>query len=328
MNRLAFPAAGLALGALPFLGVGDYYLDLLSRMLIAGILAGALNLVVGYGGLMSLCHNAFLGLAAYGVSWLVVTQGYGHVAAVGVALSVTVLVAAVFGILALRASGISFFMITLALGQIAWGIAYRWVGVTGGETGIRGLERPAPLGLDLGSSTSFYLITLVFFCAVFVALGIFVRSPFGASLRGTRDQPRRMNALGFDVLLIRWATFVFSGFIAGVAGVLFAYLHKYINPQPLSLVESAQTLLMVIIGGSATLAGPLVGAVTVLLFANIVSIWTDRWVSMLGLVFLLVVVFLPEGLAPGLTRWWRSWRPEKKMAADEAAGPPANDAKQ
>jgi branched-chain amino acid transport system permease protein len=132
----------------------------------------------------------------------------------------------------------------------------------------------------------------------------FVGSPFGAALRGTRDQPRRMSALGHHVWLIRWITFVYAGFWGAVSGLLFVYYHKYIHPISLSLTNSAEGLLAVIAGGSGTLGGPIVGAAIVMLLKNYVSAYIERWNMLLGFVFVLIVVFMPEGVVPGVKRLW------------------------
>jgi branched-chain amino acid transport system permease protein len=217
-------------------------------------------------------------------------------------------VAALFGLIALRASGISFLMITLALGQILWGIAYRWAGVTGGDNGLSGITRPHPFGLDLGPANHFYYFTLLVFLLVWALIALWVRSPFGASIRGTRDQPRRMSALGFNVWLIRWITFTISGFFGAVAGLMYVYYQQFISPHSLALANSAEMLLMVIAGGPATLAGPVVGAALVVLLKNIASGYIDRWIMLLGFVFLFIVLFVPNGIVPGVAKRWQQWR--------------------
>ena len=133
----------------------------------------------------------------------------------------------------------------------------------------------------------------------FALMALFVASPFGAALRGTRDQPRRMSALGHNVWLIRWITFVYSAFWGAVSGILFVYYNKYIHPASLSLTASAEGLLAVIAGGSATMAGPLVGAAIVLMLKNYVSGYIERWNMLLGFVFVFIVIFMPEGVVPG-----------------------------
>jgi branched-chain amino acid transport system permease protein len=139
-------------------------------------------------------------------------------------------------------------------------------------------------------------------------MALFVASPFGAALRGTRDQPRRMSALGHNVWLIRWITFLYSAFWGAVSGILFVYYNKYIHPASLSLTASAEGLLAVIAGGSATMAGPLVGAAIVLMLKNYVSGYIERWNMLLGFVFVFIVIFMPEGVVPGVRRLWSRWR--------------------
>jgi branched-chain amino acid transport system permease protein len=203
---------------------------------------------------------------------------------------------------------LGFLMLTLALSQVLWGTAYRWVTVTDGDNGLRGLTRPEPLGISLDGATPFYYFTLIVTVLSIWLMAKLVDSPFGAALRGTRDQPRRMAALGHNVGMIRWLTFVYAGFWGAVSGLLFVYYHKYIHPISLSLTNSAEALLAVIAGGSGTLAGPLVGAAIVMILKNYVSAYIERWNMLLGFVFVVIVVFMPDGIVPGLQRWWRAWR--------------------
>ena len=292
---------------LPWWVGGAYYINLASQVLIAALFALSLNLLVGYAGLTSLGHAGYLGLSAYVSGWLMVNLGWGHLASAGAALGGTTVMAALFGLIALRATGISFLMITLALGQILWGIAYRWTSVTGGDNGISGLTRPSPFGLDLGNANYFYFFTLLVFLVVWSLMAVWVHSPFGASIRGTKDQPRRMSTLGYNVWLIRWITFIVSGFFGAVAGLMYVYYHQFISPHSLSLANSAEILLMVIAGGAGTLSGPIVGAALVVLLKNVASAYIDRWVMLLGFVFIFIVMFVPGGIVAGAERigkWW------------------------
>ena len=303
MTRKGLAAFAIILFALPLLG-GDYYINLGSQILIAAVFALSLNLLVGYGGLTSLGHAAYMGVSAYVSGWLFLKFGMGHLASATLALLFTTAMAALFGLIALRASGIGFLMITLALGQVLWGLAFRWVTVTNGDNGLSGLTRPAPFGINLDGAGAFYWFTLIIFAVSFACIIAFANSAFGAVLRGTRDQPRRMLALGHNVWLVRYATFIAAGFWAAVSGLLYVYYHKFIHPQALGLTNSAETLLMVIAGGSGTLAGPIVGAAIVVLLKNYVSAFVDRWVMLLGFVFLIIVLFMPDGLVPGVQRLW------------------------
>jgi len=303
MNRTtAVQVATAALLVVPAFLPFDYYVNIASQILIAAIFAASLNLLVGYCGLISLGHAGYLGASAYVLAWLSTRAGFSHLWASLGAIGLTTLMAAVFGVLSLRATGLGFVMITLALAQILWGVAYRWVSLTGGDNGLSGFGRPQPFGIDLSSATSFYLFVLVLFAISFLFISVFVRSTFGAGLQGTRDQPRRMQALGWDVWSTRFVTFVVSGFWAAVAGVLYADYNQFVSPHVLALTNSAEVLLMVIAGGAGTLLGPIVGAAVVVLLKNVVSAYITRWVLLLGLVFVGIVLFMPEGLVPGIDR--------------------------
>jgi branched-chain amino acid transport system permease protein len=302
-STLALAAAALLAAVWP-LFAGEYYINLASQILIAAVFALSLNLLVGYCGLTSLGHAAYLGLAAYFSAWFSLRFGLGHLATAPLALACTTLCAALFGLVALRASGLGFLMITLAIGQVLWGLAFRWAAVTGGDNGLSGLTRPAPFGLDLGGATAFYYFTLIIAVAAAAAITLLAGSAFGALMRGTRDQPRRMGALGHNVWLVRYLAFVAAGFFGGVAGLQYVWYHKFVHPHALSLTSSAETLLMVIAGGTGTVAGPIVGAAIVVLLKNYVSAYVERWTMLLGFVFLMIVLFMPEGLVPGLQRAW------------------------
>jgi branched-chain amino acid transport system permease protein len=305
---MAIALALIALVTLPVWVGNSYYINVASQILLFAVFALALNVLVGYGGLVSLGHAGLLAISGYSAA-LLLDAGYGHLAADLTALAVTLLASAVFGVLALRSTGIGFLMITLALGQIVWGVAYRWANLTNGDNGVNVTSRPAPFGISLASADAFYLATLVVFLAAVVSMVVFVRSPFGASLCGTRDQPRRMNALGYNVWLIRFFAFMFSGFWSGVAGLLFVYYNQFISPQVAALQGSAEVLLMVISGGTATLLGPIAGAAIVVIMKNVASAYVERWNLVLGVIFVLIISFMPEGLIPGTVRLWHTgWR--------------------
>jgi branched-chain amino acid transport system permease protein len=290
--------AALAL-SLPFFA-GDFYINLASQILIAAIFALSLNLLVGFGGMTSLGHASYLGVAAYFSALLTSRYGFDHGTAAVISMAGTVVMAAFFGVIALRATGLGFLMITLALSQVLWGLAYRMSNVTNGDNGIAGLTRPAPFGLSLESAASFYWFALIVTIIAFAMMAIFVSSSFGSSLKGVRDQPRRMAALGFNPWMIRWITFIYAGFWGGIAGLLYVYYNKYIHPTSLSTTSSAEALLGVIAGGSGTLSGPAVGAALVLLLKNYASAYIERWNMLLGLVFLFIVLVMPTGIVPGL----------------------------
>lgn len=320
---VAVGVAVLALVALPFVVTEPYYVNIASQILLYAVFALGLNILVGYGGLVSLGHAGLSGVAAYGVAYLL-AAGYGHTVAIAGGLAAGLVVSAGFAALALRASGISFIMITLALGEIIWGLAYRWISITNGDNGITVNTRPAPFGLPLTSAVSFYNATLLVFLLAIAGCAVVVNSPFGAALAGTRDQPRRMTALGYHVWMIRFWAFMLSGLLSAVSGVLFVYYNQFISPQALALTASAEGLLMVISGGAATLLGPVVGAALVVIVKNVVSAYIARWNFMLGAIFVAIVVLMPEGLVPGTVRLVRSgWRSARRNRTARPASAPA-----
>ena len=325
MKRLALAAALALLATLPLWIGGTYYVNIASQILFYAIFALGVNVLAGYAGLVSLGHAGLFGIAAYAGA-RIMNDGHGQLVVAADALGITLLASAVFAVLALRGTGLGFVMITVALGQIVWGVAYRWISITNGDNGIAIRGRPSPLGLSLASPSGFYWATLVVFLLAVGSMAVFVASPFGASVRGTRDQPRRMNALGYHVWMIRFLSFLISGFWSGVAGLLYLYYNQFVSPQAVALTASAEALLMVIAGGTATLLGPIAGAALVVIVKNVASAYIERWNFVLGAIFVVIVIFMPEGLVPGSRRLWR-WglarlRPRLGQRASMAAAPP------
>jgi branched-chain amino acid transport system permease protein len=322
VKAIALGAALVVLITVPLWVPGTYYVNIASQVLFYAIFALGVNVLAGYAGLVSLGHAGLFGIAAYaGAKTL--GYGYGHLAVAGSALAATVVAAAVFAVLALRGTGLGFVMITVALGQIIWGVAYRWISITNGDNGVTISGRPTPFGLSLATPRSFYWATLVVFLLAVASMAVLVASPFGASVRGTRDQPRRMTALGYNVWMIRFLAFLLSGFWSGVAGLLFLYYNQFVSPQAVALTASAEALLMVISGGTATLLGPITGAALVVVMKNVASAYIERWNFVLGAIFVVIVVFMPEGLVPGtvrLARWGATaWRARAVSGRTEPA---------
>jgi branched-chain amino acid transport system permease protein len=318
-------AAAVALLALPRIITHEFYINMASQVLIYALMALSINLMLGFGGMVSLGHAAYIGVAGYACI-LFTIAGYDQLTAAILAVAISTLSAAFFGVLSLRAPGIGFLMITLALGQIVWGVAYRANDLTGGDNGLRHPARPEPFGFDIRDAESFYYFTLVVFAIAFFFIWRFARSPFGASLMGTRDQPRRMRMLGHNVWMIRWLTFVIAGFWGSVGGVLYVYYNLFLSPHAISLQQSAEILLMAILGGATSLTGPIVGAAVITLVKNVVSTYVERWNSLLGAIFVIVIIFMPLGLVPGCKAVWKRWtsrnqrlEPPAGKAAEEPA---------
>jgi len=261
------------------------------------------DLLLGYTGLPSLGHAAYFGVAAYTVGILSTDYQRGFPTCLLAGLLLAVLFAAVFGLLAIRASGTYFLMITLALGMVVWGLAFRWVSMTKGDNGIAGVPRPdLPLPWNLAAPLPFFYVALVAALLAWALLGLLVRSPFGLSLMGIRESESRMRALGYNVWLHKYLAFVIAGGFAGFAGVFWAYYNGFVSPVDVQLVTSVETLLMVALGGPGTLAGPALGAAVIVFLKNFVSVYTKRWLLILGAVYIGVILFAPRGVLGAFRR--------------------------
>ena len=293
--------AALALGLAPAV-LSSYQLGLLTKMLILAIFAMSLNLILGYGGLPSLGHAAYFGTAGY-TAGLLAVRGLDHVwLGIGAGIAAAAVTAALFGLLALRTGGAYFLMITLALAQVLWGISFGWRSVTGGDDGLPGVPRPAAgLPWSLADGVPFYYFVLVVFALATACAWSIVHSAFGRALVGIRENERRMEVLGYNTWAHKYVAFVLAGALAGVAGVLFVYFNGFVSPADLSVVVSATGLIMVILGGAGTLLGPAVGSGTIILLENAISAYTQRWVLVLGLIYVGVTLFAPAGIL-GLLR--------------------------
>jgi branched-chain amino acid transport system permease protein len=280
-----------------------YPLTLLTQATIVAILAMSLDLLLGYTGLPSLGHAAYFGVAAYAVGILATDYKRGFLTCLLVGLLLAALTAALFGLLAIRASGTYFLMITLALGMVVWGLAFRWVSMTKGDNGIAGVPRPElPLPWSLTEPLPFFYLTLAAAALAWALLGLLVRSPFGLSLMGIRESESRMRALGYNVWLHKYLAFVIAGAFAGFAGVFWAYYNGFVSPVDVQLVTSVETLLMVALGGPGTLAGPALGAAVIIFLKNFVSVYTKRWLLILGAVYIGVILFAPRGVLGAFRR--------------------------
>jgi branched-chain amino acid transport system permease protein len=298
-----------------------FVVSLASNFLIFGLLAMSLDLLGGYTGLVSLGQASFLGVGAYGVAY-----GMGHgldaFPSIGVAILAVLVTAAVFGLVAVRVGGITFVILTLALGQIIWGLAYRWVGVSGGDNGLPVAGRPVLGPLDLTDNSAYYYFVLVVFTACAALLWTLVNSPFGLSLRGIKDNEQRMRTLGYDVWLHKYLAFVISAVFGGVAGILFAFFNNYVSPTAIDFGHNGTIVLMAVLGGLGTLWGPLLGAIIIVFLQQYLSIYVQRWLTVQGVIFVLTVIFARQGLWGLFTRLAR-WSMARASAGPEAPAEPA-----
>ena len=282
----------LALAAALPLVLSNYQVGLATEMLIFGMLAMSIDILAGFAGRTSLGHGAIFGVSGYVVVYASAQAGLPPAVAFGLGVIAATLVAIIFALLAVRTSGVYFLLLTLALGMIVWGICLRWTQVTGGENGLRGDVRPA----FLVAHRPFYWAVLAATALVSYAMWRFVRSPFGLTLLGIRDSESRMKSLGYNVPLHLFVGFTVSGFFAGVAGAFYAMFNDFVSPSTVALAQSVEGVLMMIAGGVGTLFGGFVGAAAIITLENVVSAYTERWQTVLGLTFILLMICAPEGI--------------------------------
>jgi branched-chain amino acid transport system permease protein len=205
--------------------------------------------------------------------------------------------AALLGLIVSHVRDVYFLMITLALGMVLWGLSYRWIPMTGGDNGIAGIPRlEAHLGLPTTGPVPFYYVALLVLAASSMLMVLLVRSPFGLTLRGIRENERRMRSLGFNTWLHCYLSYVLSGAFASVAGVMWAYYNGFVSPTYLDLTASSELFLMVTLGGPATLVGPMLGAGAIVLLKNVMSAYTARWLLVLGIVYIVTIMWAPQGI--------------------------------
>ena len=278
----------------------SFVILLATRALAFSILVMSLDILLGYTGLASLGQAAYLGVGAYATAilatkyhiglgwdfWLVLLLG----ALVGAAL------AAIFGLLAIRASGVYFLMITLALGQCVWGLAYRWNSLTNGDNGINLRERPKFGGIDLANEQTYFFLVFAVFCVSLGLMYILVRSPFGRSLAGIRERELRMKILGYNTWLHKYIAFIIAGAFGGLSGVLWAHTAGIVSPVNVELPTSVDALLMAVLGGSGTLVGGVIGTFIVFGLREFLSTVVPWWQYVLGVVYVATILYLPTGL--------------------------------
>jgi branched-chain amino acid transport system permease protein len=297
IRLLVFAAVVVAVALFP-LTAGNYPVKLLQEILIWGIFAMSLDLLMGYAGMVSFGHSAFFGIGGY-VAALALTKSPGLISALVLPALAAGLAALVIGFFSIRVSGVYFIMLTLAFSQMfhAYTFQVSWLGA---EDGLVGIPRPVVPGWDVSSLRGFhgYLLTLVTLSAL--VLWRIVRSPFGHVLRGIHENEGRMEAVGYAVDRYKLLAFVIAGVFAGLAGSLYAQFNGSITPDAFFWKTSGEALLMVIIGGTGTLGGAVLGAAAFILLQSLVSTYTERWMLILGVTFILFVLFAPGGIVGAL----------------------------
>ncbi|MGA2940641.1 MAG: branched-chain amino acid ABC transporter permease [Xanthobacteraceae bacterium] len=291
----------------------SFIILLTTRALAFSILVMSLDLLLGFTGLASLGQAAYLGIGAYLTAIFAaryqIGMGYDFWIVIALGMIGGALLAAVFGLLALRASGVYFLMITLALGQCVWGLAYRWNSLTGGDNGINLQHRPK-FGIDLANEVTFFYFVFALFVVSLAIMYTLVRSPFGRSLVGIREGELRMKVLGYNTWLHKYLAFIIAGAFGGLSGVLWAETAGIVSPENVVLTTSVDALLMAVLGGAGTLVGGVIGAGVVLFIREYLSTLVHWWQYVLGGVYVLVILYLPGGLMsiPQRVHQWRSGR--------------------
>lgn len=294
--------------ALTLLG-STYLVELITQGMIYGILALSLNLLLGYTGLPSLGHTVYLGIGAYSVAIGISKFDLSPLHASLIAVLVTTVVGALFGLLALRTRGVYFLMITLALAMLVWGLAYRWVSMTAGDNGISGIARPQIGPWSLQEITRYYYFVFIVFAISFFLIYRLVRAPFGLTLVGIRESESRMRTLGYNVWLHKYICFIIASFFGAISGVLLIFYNGFISPPTLEVTSNMETLIMVALGGPGTIVGPFIGAFVIVMLKNFVSVYTGRWLLILGSIYIVTILYVPKGIVAIAGRWKTGKKP-------------------
>jgi branched-chain amino acid transport system permease protein len=311
---------------------GSFVVLLATRAMSFAILAMSVDLLLGFTGMSSMGQAAYFGVGAYLTAVLATKVHFGLgwdfwlVVVLGILIGAAL--AAVFGLFAIRAGGVYFLMITLALGQCVWGLAYRWNSLTGGDNGINMTGRPN-FGFDLSDPVTFFYLVFAFFAASMILMYVLVRSPFGQSLAGIRERELRMQILGYNTWLHKYIAFIIAGGFGGLAGVLWAHTNGHVSPETVVLTTSVDALLMVVLGGAGTLVGATIGTAIVFGLREYLSTLVPWWQYVLGGVYVLTILYLPMGLMgiPSLMRQRFKSQPKNedsaKLASKKLASEPS-----
>jgi branched-chain amino acid transport system permease protein len=278
-----------------------------SEIWIFAIFGLGTNLLMGYTGLLSFGQATFFGSAGYVAGYLLKHHGVNVLLVLGIGIVVGAVTAAVVGYLCVQRSGLYFIMLTFALNQMFYFTAYQWTSVTGGEDGMPGVPRPAVLGLDIHGPLAYYALVAVLFLLSLAVMKRIVESPLGMILQAIRENEPRAEALGYDVARMKLAAFVIGGAFSGLAGVLYAMLFGIVPLEAIGFVFSGNVVFATLIGGSGSLYGPVIGSFVFIWLSESVSAIWERWPLLLGVAFVIVVLFFRGGVVEAWTRFWM-WR--------------------
>jgi branched-chain amino acid transport system permease protein len=299
--RIVVGFVALAAALLAPLAVGQFWMTLITQIYIYGLLALSVDLLLGHAGLYSLCHASFFAVAAYTTAILQVRHGVPTLLAAPAGILAGTLLAILYGA-SVRTRGVYFILITIALGYIIWGAVYRWASFTGGDNGITNVPPPSIGSVTVASQTAYYYFALAVVLLCALGYRILIRSPFGLSLRGIKASESRMRSLGYRTTKHLYVAFVISGAMASLAGVLYVYYNRFINPVAASFQISVEVSLMAIVGGSGTIIGPFLGSGIVLGLRNWVSSFFEFHAAVMGIVFIATILWAPHGIVGFFSR--------------------------
>jgi len=288
------------------LGLPRFYTYLTALIVTMGLLSTSLNFALGFGGIYQLHHAVFYGAGAYGTAVMIAKLGYNPWLAFIAGPLVSAALSLVIGIICVRLSKLYFGMLQISLGSLVWAIVYRWYGFTGGDDGIHGISVPSMIGSSKGA---YYFTMIVAGLAMFLMYRI-LHSPFGSTLQGIRDNVLRSQAIGVNVRRHQLTAMVMAGFFAGVAGVLFVVVDTSVFPDMLFWTLSLEITIMALLGGWFTFLGPMLGAAIIVCLRTFVSGFTDYWTLIMGILLMLVILFLPEGVLGYVFEVWKRRTPE------------------
>ena len=292
------------LAMMPFI-VSSSWLLVVQRMVILALFGVAFNVVFGAADMPSLGHAALFGVGGYAAGLGLTRWGWGMPTVLAMALLAGAVLGLVFGVATLRTQGIYLLLLTLALAQAVWGLVFQQVRLTGGDNGISGLDRAGMSWFGAGTA-SFYWSVLVVVTVGMALLYWFHVSAAGTVLEAVGMAPSRVQALGYSVGSWRVGAFVLSGAVSSVAGVLFALSNRFVGPENLAWQLSAEVMLFAILGGARWFAGPIIGAVVVVGAEGVLTSRTDRWTLVLGLLYVVTMLFMPDGVLGVVDRWRRT----------------------
>lgn len=276
---------------LPFF-VSRFYIYIFALIFVTGLLATSLNIVLGYGGMFQFHHSVFYGVGAYGFVLMLTKTDLSPLFAFIVGPIVAALISLLMGLICIRLTKLYFGMLQLALGSLIWAIVFRWYSFTGGDNGIHGI----PLPSIISSTSGAYYFTLIITAICLIFMYLIVNSPFGSVFQAIRDNPERSEAIGVNVKRHKLIGLMIAGFFAGVAGILFVTVEGSVFPDMMFWTFSLEILIMCLLGGWFTFLGPMFGAAIIVSLRTFVGIYTEYWTLILGIVLMILIFFLPEGV--------------------------------